>query len=329
MKKNRNITLSDVAKKAGVSCSAAGKVLNGGSDRIRVGVETRKKILRAAGELNYHANMAASILAGGNSRLIGVLLDSGTCYRYLHLLRMIEQLSAEHNYRILTSFTHNNVENMVENYHHLRRYGVKGVICCCHDYPGEHEKIASSFRDEKGLVFMEKPSLLDLPYVGTSRTKALTGMIAQARKEGFKRFGLVCADNIWYTERTLRAEFKEALLANGMEVKDALIYEYPEEIPYSLQKRCCDTVEKFIKIRKPDFLYVDDALHGAGIALQTAGMKDAPQLFGGDNNPLFSGLGIPSLDPCYEKIAEALLKELDILPGKKNHPPVIEALYRK
>ena len=72
----RQVKLADVARLAEVSISAAGKILNGGSDRIRVGAEARKRILEAARQLNYHPNMAASILAGGSSRLIGVFVDS-------------------------------------------------------------------------------------------------------------------------------------------------------------------------------------------------------------------------------------------------------------
>ena len=82
-------TLTDVANLAKVSSSAAGKVLNGGSDQIRVGTEARKRILQAARQLNYRTNMAASILAGGRSKLIGVFVDSGAAYRILRLLQEI------------------------------------------------------------------------------------------------------------------------------------------------------------------------------------------------------------------------------------------------
>ena len=61
MKKRQKVYLSDVAKLAKVSSSAAGKVLNGGSDQIRVGAEARKRILEAAKQLDYRPNMAASI----------------------------------------------------------------------------------------------------------------------------------------------------------------------------------------------------------------------------------------------------------------------------
>ena len=70
----KKTSLADIAKLAGVSSAAVGKVLNGGGASIRVGAATRERILKAAKELHYRPSMAASILAGGSSRLIGLEL---------------------------------------------------------------------------------------------------------------------------------------------------------------------------------------------------------------------------------------------------------------
>ncbi|MBQ6597675.1 MAG: LacI family DNA-binding transcriptional regulator, partial [Lentisphaeria bacterium] len=108
--------LSDIAKLAGVSKAAAGKVLNGGRTQIRVSEETRQRILAAAKQLHYQPNMAASILAGGQSRIIGVFIDSFAKYRALRLLQEIEQVSSSLGYRIMTSVTHENIKNMKADY---------------------------------------------------------------------------------------------------------------------------------------------------------------------------------------------------------------------
>ena len=108
---DRKVTLSEVAKRAGVSLGAASKVLNGGTSKIGVGAEARRRILNAARQLNYHTNMAASILAGGSSRMIGVFVDSFVHYRTLRLLQEIERLTSGQGYRIITSFT-DNIANM-------------------------------------------------------------------------------------------------------------------------------------------------------------------------------------------------------------------------
>jgi len=117
--------LSDIANLAGVSKAAAGKVLNGGRAQIRVGAEARKRILEAARQLNYQPNMAASILAGGQSKIIGVFIDSFAKYRAMRLLQEIEQVSSSLGYQIMTSFTHENIQHMKAAYLSFQRYGIK------------------------------------------------------------------------------------------------------------------------------------------------------------------------------------------------------------
>ena len=179
MTPRRKTTLSDVAKRAGVSLGAASKVLNGGCGKIGVGADTRKRILEAAENLNYKANMAASILAGGHSRLIGVFIDSFTPHRGLRLLQEIERCSVRQGYRIITCFSHDDIAGMKSDYQTLRRYGITDFICCSHDYPRMKDEIRELFSDVENVVFMEKPCLEDRPFVRTSRRKALTDILSR------------------------------------------------------------------------------------------------------------------------------------------------------
>lgn len=70
----KRITLSDVAKKAGVSMATASAVLNGKAGKsIRVGEERRRKILELASQLGYVPNTSAQNLkAGDDNHIIAV-----------------------------------------------------------------------------------------------------------------------------------------------------------------------------------------------------------------------------------------------------------------
>ena len=317
--------LSDIAKLAGVSKAAVGKVLNGGRSQIRVGAEARKRILEAAQQLNYQPNMAASILAGGSSRMIGVFVDSFAKYRTLRLLQEIERISSELGYRIITSFTHDNIANMRKDYQTLQRYGVTGFICCAHDYPDLKKEVAELFKDAKNVVFMEKPCIPGMPYVRTSRVKALTGMIADAYRRGYRRFGTLHRYHTALSERTLREEFIQALRSNDLPVVEDLIFESPKSTTDPKQ-RLGLAMEKMILPFRPDFLFIDDAISATTLwnILSRAGMDIA--IYGGNNDPLFADIDLKSLDPCYKKIAAALL-DLLLHPECRTEIPLIEAVY--
>lgn len=74
MEKKQNVTIKDVAARAGVSLGAAHLVLAG---KPGLKDETRTRILRAAQELNYQCNAVASSLKRGETR-IGAVLPATT-----------------------------------------------------------------------------------------------------------------------------------------------------------------------------------------------------------------------------------------------------------
>ena len=325
MMKKQKVTLIEVAELAGVSRAAAGKVLNGGSDKIGVGAEARKRILDAARKLNYQPNMAASILAGGQSKIVGVFIDSFAHYRTMRLLQEIERLASGQGYRIITSFTHDNIADMRKDYHALQRYGVNGFICCSHDYPDLKKEVAELFGGAKNVVFMEKPCLDGMPYVSTSQLKALTSMIGDAYKQGYRRIGLLHGHPDALSERTLHETFLEAMTANGLDPDAELIFEYPKS-PVDHQFRIRMALERMIRPYRPDFLFVDDAASAVTLRneLFNAGLNLT--IYGGNNDPLFRYTGMKSFDPCYEKMARELLKLL-FHPETGTKVPVVEAEY--
>jgi len=322
---DRKVTLSEVAKRAGVSLGAASKVLNGGTSKIGVGADARKRILEAARQLNYHTNMAASILAGGSSKLIGVFVDSFAHYRTLRLLQEIERISSELGYRIMTSFSHDNIANMKEDFLMFQRYGVTGFICLAHDYPGFKKEVADLFADAQNVVFMEKPSIPGMPYVATSRVKALTSMIADARRKGRRKIGLLHGCLTYETEKRLLNEFKTAMRENDLEMDPELIFEYPEQ-PGDPKIRVQAAMEKMIRPFRPDFLYVDDAPHAVALRTQLfkAGLNIT--IHGGNGDPIFDDLDVKTFDPNYKKIAEELLEQI-FHPENRTRKTVIKTIY--
>ena len=75
-----NITLKDVAARAGVSISLASKVLTGKMGNSTVSDEKAEKIMSAAREMGYVANNSARRLRMGRGKTIAVLLPFGREY---------------------------------------------------------------------------------------------------------------------------------------------------------------------------------------------------------------------------------------------------------
>lgn len=71
------VTLSDVAKAAGVSLSTASRAINGSKDRT-VNPELRDRVMAAAAELRYAPNAAAQAIARGRSTTLSLIVHDIT-----------------------------------------------------------------------------------------------------------------------------------------------------------------------------------------------------------------------------------------------------------
>jgi LacI family transcriptional regulator, galactose operon repressor len=78
-RKRAQVTLTDVAKLAGVSIATASKALNA---RAEVAPTTRRRVQQAAEELSFQPNVLARGLISGNSRTIGLLTDELSAARF-------------------------------------------------------------------------------------------------------------------------------------------------------------------------------------------------------------------------------------------------------
>lgn len=78
-RRRAQVTLTDVAKRAGVSVATASKALN---ERGEVAPATRARVRRAAEELSFHPNVLARGLVSGNTRTVGLLTDELSAARF-------------------------------------------------------------------------------------------------------------------------------------------------------------------------------------------------------------------------------------------------------
>jgi len=96
-KKYPYVTQNDIARLANVSQSAVGAALGRTTgNKIRISPETREKVLRAADQLNYMPNRAASITRSGRTREVSIII-SGTMLQtsFLRLKHLAHALAAK------------------------------------------------------------------------------------------------------------------------------------------------------------------------------------------------------------------------------------------
>jgi LacI family transcriptional regulator len=123
------ITIKDVAKKANVSIATVSLVLH---NHKRISPATKKKVMRAVDELNYHPSRIARGLVMQQTHNIGFLLTNDHFLRtepfYTHIFLGSEFEARDHNYYVLL----NTIPNKFNECDYLPRFilekNVDGVI---------------------------------------------------------------------------------------------------------------------------------------------------------------------------------------------------------
>lgn len=125
MSGTRNVTLKDVAVKAGVSIATVSRVLNKSS---YVSPVVAKKVQRAIRELGYFQNTVARSLKTNSTMIVGfVTADISNPYM-ITVAKAIEDVIREHGYNLLVCSTDGNVQREQEYLHLLMGRKVDALV---------------------------------------------------------------------------------------------------------------------------------------------------------------------------------------------------------
>ncbi len=98
--------IKEIARQAGVSISTVSNVLNNTSGRSRASLQTRERVMKVAGDLNYSPSIMAKGLRAGRSYLVSILrFDFGEGF-VTNAISGAEEVFHQHDYNmLLTSFS--------------------------------------------------------------------------------------------------------------------------------------------------------------------------------------------------------------------------------
>lgn len=126
--KKKRTTLKDVANDVGVSVNAVSGVLNTRRVEVRVSDQTRRAILASARKLNYRRNVAASSLAGGRTRTLGILMATLGSPFDGPLAAAFEQEAASLGYQCFVGCTLYGGLNKFDYVDQFLSHGVDGLL---------------------------------------------------------------------------------------------------------------------------------------------------------------------------------------------------------
>jgi len=320
------VTMKDIGREAGVTPSVVSAVLNQAHGRIKASPETAARIHSIAARLNYRPNLVARQLVGKKSGIIGVVMDTCAPKIYHDRLSHMELYAAKYGYRFMIGEAHNDVKKVMEYARFFAGYGVDGMICMAHAYPGRSHEIAAEFLSYGKTVFFEDPDGFPDAFrvtidVADPYYQAVKYLAAQGRR----RIGLFRIDD-FYSNLTMDAcqsGYLRGLEETGLPFDAKLIQKIPidamRDVNVGLPK-----IKKLLEQKAEAVICVNDYMAAVAIwCLQELQVK-IPEQFAvvGSDNLDFSALMRPAIttfEQHNDKVATALI---DQLIGLLNDRPI-------
>jgi len=216
-------TLSDVARRAGVSLATASRVLNDSS--YGVTAELRSRVTAAALELQYVPNAHAQALARASTSTVGVIVHDVSDPYFSELTRGIQLVASEAGRLVMICNTYRDRERELAYVRLLHAHRVEALI------------VAGSGRDER--EFSQKLAAQVGAFTASGGRAVLVGRhnvagdtvvvdnigggraVAQALVGlGHRRIGLISGPPLLTTTRDRVDGFRSALAEAGVELPD-------------------------------------------------------------------------------------------------------------
>lgn len=217
--KNRDVTIIDVAREAGVSYATVSRVVNG-KDYVKP--DKRERVLLAMTQLGYVANQQARSLVGGRSQVIGLLVpDLGSSY-FGEILRGIDQALHTLNYDMLLYTTHRRRVKESEYVTAISRGLAAGLLLIAPSNPA----LYLSTLEERGFPYI----LIDHtgidrmgPAVGVTNRQGAYQATRYLIELGHQRIGFILGRPELPASTDRLAGYQAALIGAGLPVVEELI----------------------------------------------------------------------------------------------------------
>jgi LacI family transcriptional regulator len=216
-------TISDVAKRAGVSKATVSHVIN--NTRF-VEEETRQRVLQAIAELGYRPSSAARSLTTNRTETIGVVISDASNYFFGEVLLGIEDVLRPANYGLIVCNTAEILEREAHYLDLLLRQRVDGVIAAATSQ--RWDILAQAEVQHTPLVFMDRSfEGLGGPFVGVDNKRGAYLGTCHLIECGHRQIGILAGFQRLSTMRERLAGFRQALQEHDIPLPEEWVVTSP------------------------------------------------------------------------------------------------------
>lgn len=324
-KAHRKVSITDIARKAGVSIATVSYVMNGVASKNRISEESAKRIKEIAKQLKYQPNYIAKSLKDGSTKTIGLVVADISNTFFGDMAKAIEEEASRYSYTVLFGSSNEdfNMSNKLVNT--LINRQVDGMILS--PVEGDEDKIME-LSDEVPLICVDRYIRNEnISYVILDNFAATYDAVDHLLRSGFKRIAIVGYDSemIHIQER-----FRGYRAAMGTFIPNAQIHEAKiryQHIEEDIAKALHDLIIRDGAIDA--IIFATNTLTVAGLYFFQKNNIKVPNdiaVIGFDGNVAFDFFYSPITyikQPVYEMGKQAVKILMDQINGKEESGQVM------
>jgi DNA-binding LacI/PurR family transcriptional regulator len=216
-------TISDVARKAGVSKATVSRVLN---NTAVVNKDTRKRVLKAIESLSYTPSFLAKGMRRKKTSTFGVIIPDFRNPYYSELLKSVEEEARKHEYIALICTGEMNANREREYIHYLLSRQVEGLVLCCYVSIMENETFIQNVARRVPIIVMDQPSFgLPVSSAYADGYKGFGKLLTYLIEKGHKRIGMIRSLHRYPCSESRFLGYRDTMENHGIDLDKDLIEE--------------------------------------------------------------------------------------------------------
>ena len=222
-----NLTLEDIAKKAGVSRSTVSRVVNGHKS---VSEGTRQRVLAVVNETGYRPNAAARTLASQRSQMIGLVLPHSVSLLFTdpyfpYLIKGITQACNQHGYT-LALFLFSMKEEEDQFFNRVPNRGLLDGVLVQSDHKGDQQIVCRLLESQVPQVVIGRPVRPEnVSFVDIDNSRASYNAVMHLARLGYQRIATITGPPASTVGIDRKEGYLKALTERGFSIDLQLIVE--------------------------------------------------------------------------------------------------------
>jgi len=215
------VTLSDVAREAGVSLATASRAINGSANRV-VRPDLRDRVVEAAERLRYRPDINAQAMARGRTNSIGLLVHDIADPYFSSIARGVARTAQGASLQVILASTEHDTAREVTIVELLQSQRARAIVIAGgrHDDPAANAALAAAvteYREAGGGVAVIGQPLADVATVEVGNASGARALALALHERGYRDVVVLGGPEDHLTARERRDGFVDGLRSLGVD----------------------------------------------------------------------------------------------------------------